>query len=1018
MTLDRKDYKTSIPQLEKRLSAVEGVGKKGLANFDILQDLINKEILERERQILKTDTSINTITVKMYYLLCETGVTPTPETQGWSETMPKMDSTNDDKVLWYMSKTFRNGAVVKTSTPQMVQIMDGVFAFINSVSGDDGWTTIDGDTISTGRIQDHTGDNYFDLDDGTFNFGDDNGNYVRQIGDGLEIYGTISANSTVGGKSMSQLIDEIEGNVNTWFYAYVPTLSNAPASTWSAAEKDTHLGDLFYNTSTGKAYRFMKSGSTYSWDMVTDTDITTALSRATSAYKRTQKIYYRKSASGAPTAPSGANSWVTTNTNVYNQWTTKVPPLAQDTASGRQKYPYLYTCEQFQKTDDSDPFCSTVLLDENTTVIDGGQIITNSITSNEINTGSITVGSLSDGSNYSTTDEMNTAINAKKSVHTLISSNTSGNTYANILTWAKEGRTNESWGINTTATPLTNVKIGDTCRVAFKISNMGTSDNRPYAYVVGEVTNISGSTVYMTMHGLASTVIDGGNIIANSIGADQIAANSLAIGKLSSSVQTSLGKADNSARYAKLTQSGTSADATAKPWFKIASVVIDATYTQASITFDVSHLYTGTYNPKGKLNVYIRKDANGYVSTTESKITWTDATEDIKSKLSDFVIAYKPNDKPSAVEVWVRIPNTYWTLFFKSINETYSTAIDYTKWTLYTAAVSDAKASITSGYSTIASKVDASSQYVTKIDDAGIFISPANQSPTTSAAGNSVRIDGNGMKVYKGGTPVAQYGASAIIGSESAAHSVIDADGQRFYASNGTTQLANIGYASGSSASGTATAPYYDFGVRKSGTTKGNYSVAEGGETTASGYVSHSQNMGTIASKTAQTAIGTYNIEDTSTNDHGAFYRTGLYAFIIGNGTNITRSNAFTVTWRGNVEASGEIHGALATPTISISTSTGSLQASSVRRQGNFVHLLLTIKKTSATNSGDNVYVGTINTTGLRPVLTATGGTYFGSYALNGTISTDGTIVVRNADSRQFAAMTSNGNISFTYLVN
>ena len=50
----------------------------------------------------------------------------------------------------------------------------------------------------------------------------------------------------------------------------------------------------------------------------------------------------------------------------------------------------------------------------------------------------------------------------------------------------------------------------------------------------------------------------------------------------------------------------------------------------------------------------------------------------------------------------------------------------------------------------------------------------------------------------------------AQIGQSSGAHSVIDTNGQRFYASNGTTQLANIGYGEGvNSSGGTSNAPYY-----------------------------------------------------------------------------------------------------------------------------------------------------------------------------------------------------------------
>lgn len=137
-------------------------------------------------------------------------------------------------------------------------------------------------------------------------------------------------------------------------------------------------------------------------------------------------------------------------------------------------------------------------------------------------------------------EDVQAEIDAKKSVHTLMSSSTTGSTYANILTWTAEGRTNTSWDINTTATPLTNVKIGDTCRVAYKVSDM----NGAYVYVVGEMTSISGSTLTMTMHGLDTTIIDGGNILTNSIGANQIAANSIGAKHLTISDSTNLATAN------------------------------------------------------------------------------------------------------------------------------------------------------------------------------------------------------------------------------------------------------------------------------------------------------------------------------------------------------------------------------------------------------------------------------------------------------------------------------------------
>lgn len=85
-------------------------------------------------------------------------------------------------------------------------------------------------------------------------------------------------------QDISGLQSQIDGNITSWFYAHDPTLSNAPASTWTEnAAKDNHLGDLFYNTSSGYGWRFSKTGSTYSWTQIKDTDIQKALQEASTA---------------------------------------------------------------------------------------------------------------------------------------------------------------------------------------------------------------------------------------------------------------------------------------------------------------------------------------------------------------------------------------------------------------------------------------------------------------------------------------------------------------------------------------------------------------------------------------------------------------------------------------------------------------------------------------------------------------------------------------------------------------
>lgn len=124
----------------------------------------------------------------------------------------------------------------------------------------------------------------------------------------MSVKAKISAKSTVDGKELSQYIKEnsakglteeqvnnliknsqviadlqnqVDGAIETWFYDGVPTLENAPAISWKTdKDKEIHLGDLYYNNKTGKAYRFAKDSNTYKWTLITDTDIAKALSDA------------------------------------------------------------------------------------------------------------------------------------------------------------------------------------------------------------------------------------------------------------------------------------------------------------------------------------------------------------------------------------------------------------------------------------------------------------------------------------------------------------------------------------------------------------------------------------------------------------------------------------------------------------------------------------------------------------------------------------------------------------------
>lgn len=95
-------------------------------------------------------------------------------------------------------------------------------------------------------------------------------------------------------------------------------------------------------------------------------------------------------------------------------------------------------------------------------------------------------------------------------------------------------------------------------------------------------------------------------------------------------------------------------------------------------------------------------------------------------------------------------------------------------------------------------------------------------------------------------------------------------------------------------------------------TATGYYSHAEGFLTETAGQAAHAQNEGTQANRYAQTAVGTYNINDpkpsTAVHPNGDT-NYGTYALIVGNGTaSSNTSNAAAVDWNGNVRVQGDVY--------------------------------------------------------------------------------------------------------------
>ena len=110
----------------------------------------------------------------------------------------------------------------------------------------------------------------------------------ESAGDALDAATTNTEDLTAFQNSVEIALDglqgQIDGSIMTWFYEYVPTNENEPASEWTTTDlKNNHLGDLFYDTITGYCYRWQVQNNEYSWQRITDVDVTKALADAAKA---------------------------------------------------------------------------------------------------------------------------------------------------------------------------------------------------------------------------------------------------------------------------------------------------------------------------------------------------------------------------------------------------------------------------------------------------------------------------------------------------------------------------------------------------------------------------------------------------------------------------------------------------------------------------------------------------------------------------------------------------------------
>lgn len=211
--------------------------------------------------------------------------------------------TGNDRAYYLYAKCERNGnAGVFIFTTSQIKVEDDVNYYhflVGTLSSIDpelnvrslaltyGFTMVNGRFIKTGRIESADGTTYFDLDNseigGRIVFSS-NGQEktLEELGkESLENKDFI--NNTLPG-ILSEIQSQLDGQIEQFFETYDPTLTNAPAKDWTTNQmKENHLGDLFYNTESGKVFRFIKNGSVYSWQVLQDSEVAQALALANDA---------------------------------------------------------------------------------------------------------------------------------------------------------------------------------------------------------------------------------------------------------------------------------------------------------------------------------------------------------------------------------------------------------------------------------------------------------------------------------------------------------------------------------------------------------------------------------------------------------------------------------------------------------------------------------------------------------------------------------------------------------------
>ena len=161
-----------------------------------------------------------------------------------------------------MERTTTNESQIST----MTQNINGISTNVSSMSGD--ITNLQGNVSTINQ-------SITDINTSISDISDDISNINTDL-NGLSVdFSDFYDNEYV--QTIQELQDQIDGVIEFWTGNDVPTLNNAPASSWiTEALKQEHIGDVYIvlsGSAQGANYRFVKDGNTWKWLEISDSQI-------------------------------------------------------------------------------------------------------------------------------------------------------------------------------------------------------------------------------------------------------------------------------------------------------------------------------------------------------------------------------------------------------------------------------------------------------------------------------------------------------------------------------------------------------------------------------------------------------------------------------------------------------------------------------------------------------------------------------------------------------------------------